>query len=64
MRKLLCFYDQMDGPVWELFDLTADPNELTNIADRPQHEELLRTMKKQLIEEVKANGDPVLEKIR
>ena len=62
--KLLCFYDQADGPIWELFDLATDPNELTNIADRPQHEELLRTMKKQLIEEVKANGDPVLEKIR
>jgi len=47
-----------------LFDLTADPHELNNIAGQPQHAELLRSMQALFIKEIEANGDPVREKIR
>jgi arylsulfatase A-like enzyme len=62
-HKLICFYDNESGPVWELFDLIADPKELNNIAGQPQSQELLRSMKKLLIEEAQANEDPVIKKL-
>jgi len=63
-HKLACFYEREGEPVWELFDLTADPHELVNLAGQPQQAELLRSMKTLLVKEMEANGDPVLEKNR
>jgi len=63
-HKLLCFYDIAEEPVWELFDLTSDPNELVNLAGKPQHTALLASMKKRLIEEIEENGAVLPETVK
>jgi arylsulfatase A-like enzyme len=44
-------------PVEELYDLENDPNELHNLADRPEHRETLRSMRRELIDWQQRFGD-------
>jgi uncharacterized sulfatase len=48
-------------PAEELYDLTADPWELSNLAAEPKHAERLKAMSKDLDAWMKANGDLGLE---
>ena len=41
----------------ELYDLRKDPFEMTNLADNPGQEELLKSLKRQLAEWCKSQGD-------
>jgi len=45
-----------------LYDLHADPEENNNLADLPQHADLVRQMHRHLLDVMKADGDPVREK--
>ncbi|MCI5074530.1 sulfatase [Oricola sp.] len=47
-------------PPEELYDLEADPREVTNLAADPQHQELLADMRAAMEEWQKATGDPWL----
>lgn len=47
-------------PKEELYDLEKDPFEMNNLADRPKHSELLRSLRKQLAEWGKTQGDSLL----
>jgi N-sulfoglucosamine sulfohydrolase len=51
-------------PEWELYDLTSDPTELTNIADKPQHAEVLAKLKGELAGWQKRTNDPWLIKTK
>ena len=44
--KLIHFYYDIDS--WELYDLRNDPEELTNIYDKPENAKLIKTLKQQL----------------
>jgi hypothetical protein len=39
---------ETDNGVYELYDLAKDPRETVNIANQPQHAELVATLSKQL----------------
>lgn len=45
-------------PAEELFDLTADPGCLDNLAQTPEHEELLSNLRNELDDYLRATGDP------
>ncbi|SEE81153.1 sulfatase family protein [Ruania alba] len=57
-HKLVYFYadglgtdgssDKTFPPAWEMYDLVADPNELTNIADDPAHAETRAELEREL----------------
>lgn len=49
-------------PQFELFDLEEDPDETTNLADLPQHAELLEAMKKELQAFQRKTKDPWIMK--
>ena len=57
-KKLVDAYQHR--PAEELYDLTKDPCETTNIADDPQNRRLLESMRKQLAGWRKQQGDTVL----
>ena len=44
-------------PGWELYDLRTDPQELRNVYAEPQYGEVVKTLKKALLEEKKRIGD-------
>jgi len=45
-----------------LYDLQADPEENQNLADAPQHADLVRQMHRRLLDVMKVDGDPLREK--
>ena len=45
-------------PQEELFDLTNDPDNIYNLADSPEHAERKNTMREELFERLKEEGDP------
>jgi N-sulfoglucosamine sulfohydrolase len=49
-------------PRHELYDLEADPQEVVNVADRPEHARLLAEFQKKLHEWQKRTNDPWLIK--
>jgi len=48
-------------PAEELYDLTKDPYELNNLADNPEHQKLLASLRKKLDEWMKQQGDRGME---
>lgn len=48
-------------PAEELFDLAADPNELTNLADSKAHQSILKKLRSNLAEWTDATGDQGLK---
>lgn len=44
-------------PQWELYDLKSDPWELTNVADKPENEEVLSRLKIELEKWMRQQGD-------
>ena len=61
--KLIHFYFDID--VWELYDLTNDPNEMNNLYGLPEHAGLIHELKGRLKELQKLYGDDVsLEEMR
>lgn len=51
----LCFGKR---PASELYDLKNDPDCITNLADRPAYAATAKTLKEQLFNKLKAQGDP------
>jgi arylsulfatase A-like enzyme len=47
-------------PKYELYDLTKDPHETTNLADDPAHAEVKAALEKELMAELTRTGDPRL----
>lgn len=47
-------------PKYELYDLTKDPDEATNVADDPEYAEIRKAMEAELMAELKVTGDPRL----
>ncbi|MCG8602399.1 MAG: sulfatase [Verrucomicrobiales bacterium] len=47
-------------PKYELYDLTKDPNEATNVAGDPEYAEIRKAMEAELMAELQATGDPRL----
>jgi len=45
-------------PAWELYDLTADPDQLNNLAGNPQYAEIEAELHDKLFRELKAAADP------
>ncbi|TWT38086.1 Arylsulfatase precursor [Posidoniimonas corsicana] len=45
-------------PAEELYDLTADPDQLHNVADEPRHADARRRLSNALLAELQATGDP------
>ncbi len=45
-------------PADELFDLSKDPEQLNNVADDPAYAQVLKKLKQQLMDELRATGDP------
>jgi arylsulfatase A-like enzyme len=45
-------------PAEELYDLQNDPDQLTNVADRPEYDEAKTRLAEQLMAELKATADP------
>ena len=49
-----------ENNTWLLFDLEVDPFETNNLSDNPQYNELLKSMKKELIKQQEILSDPLL----
>ncbi|MDA2928948.1 sulfatase [Acidobacteria bacterium AH-259-O06] len=49
-------------PAEELYDLQTDPNELHNIADKPEMQQILERMRNELKQWMASQGDPGLQK--
>lgn len=63
-HKLIYFYDEKGGPVWELFDLSKDPGEMKNLADDPEQADVLSSLKKKLFEAMDAYKDPLAGELK
>ena len=63
-HKLICYYDQPDGPVWELFDLSKDSDELHNLSTHPEQASILNALKEKLFETMETYGDPLVKKLQ
>jgi len=50
-------------PVFELFDLKADPNEMANLAGSPSHAQILKTLRIKLVDWMQKVNDPILKKV-
>jgi len=48
-------------PEYELYDLTSDPRELHNLAESPDHQSILTSLRNQLHDWMKRTGDPLLD---
>lgn len=48
----------------ELYDLQEDPDEIHNLADRPDHAQLRRQLSQRLLQRLEASHDPWLERHR
>lgn len=59
--KLIRFYKRVES--WELFDLQADPQELTNVYDDPKYQGIVKKMKKALAKQIKEFDDQEAEEI-
>lgn len=59
--KLIRFYKRVES--WELFDLKADPQELTNVYDDPKYQRIVKKMKKTLAKQIKKFDDKEAEEI-
>ena len=59
--KLMHYYHDVD--TWEMFDLSSDPNELTNVYDNPEYESIREDLHKKLKELQVQYGD-TLESMR
>jgi arylsulfatase A-like enzyme len=46
----------VEGETEEIYDLQSDPEELTNLAARPQHQELLKSLRAKAVAELKRTG--------
>ncbi len=55
--------NKLQMPVFELFDLKADPNEAVNIAGSPSHAPTLKAMKAKLVAWMQKVNDPILKKV-
>ncbi|MFK7789718.1 MAG: sulfatase, partial [Phycisphaeraceae bacterium] len=55
IAKRVAFYQER--PTFELYDIEADPHQLKNLADDPEHAELLREMHTKLQTWMKSQGD-------
>lgn len=57
------FFERAYGkrPRYELYDLKKDPEQMNNLADSPEHKEILVKLKAQLLQELKTTDDPRLE---
>jgi len=54
------YYELCSGkrPADELYDLSKDPYQLTNVAGNPEYEEVLKKLKDQLMKELRKTEDP------
>jgi len=55
-RFKLIRYEELDE--WELFDLRADPRELTNVADDPVYDDVRATLEAELVRLMARYGEP------
>ncbi len=51
----------VEGEVEEIYDLDADPEELVNLAVKPEHAELLATLRAKTIAELRRTGAPFVD---
>ncbi|QDT52480.1 Arylsulfatase [Caulifigura coniformis] len=51
------------GEMEEIYDLQADPGELTNLALRPEHEELLRSLRAKAVEELRRTESGFVDRL-
>ena len=58
-HKLICYYELTGADCWELFDLTADPDELHNLARDPRHAGLLNPLQARLRQAAQDYADPI-----
>jgi hypothetical protein len=54
----LCFGKR---PVMELYDIEKDPDCVSNLAGSASHAEVRKALERQMVEELKAQGDPRME---
>lgn len=54
------FYDRAYGkrPRCELYDLTKDPHQMTNVANDPAYETIRKELEERLMQELTSTGDP------
>ncbi|MBT3380117.1 MAG: sulfatase-like hydrolase/transferase [Lentisphaerae bacterium] len=58
-HKLIHYPGMAEPYQWELFDLKADPEEMSNLHDHPGHKEIRDSLKEELRKLIKEVDDPV-----
>ena len=60
LDNLKKYYELCSGkrPADELYDLSKDPYQLTNVAGNPEYKEVLKKLKDQLMRELRETEDP------